>query len=119
MGKIFGIITDGERYLWKIMRNYMPRWTIFLFDEIIVALSFISLWLFRDNIAAIPAEHFAFKFLLAISVFSLTSMAFRTYHGVVRFSTMVDLKKLSNATIAATIVYLGVALLCTYTKIEG
>jgi len=119
MGKIFGIITEGERYLWKIMRNYMPRWTIFLFDEIIVALSFISLWLFRDSIAAAPSEHFAFKFLLAISVFSLTSMAFRTYHGVVRFSTMIDLKKLSNATIAATIVYLGVALLCTYTNIEG
>ena len=119
MGNIISFITKGERYIWEIMRNYMPRWTIFLFDEIIVALSFISLWLFRDSIAATPAEHFAFKFILAIIVFSFTSMVFRTYHGVVRFSTMIDLKKLSNATIAATIIYLGAAVLCTYTRIDG
>ncbi len=117
MQNIFSLITNGERYLWKIMRNYMPRWTIFFFDEIIVALSFISLWLFRDSIAAAPAEHFALKFLLAISIFSLTSILFRTYHGVVRFSTVVDLKKISNSTIVASLIYFGVAMFCTYSNI--
>jgi len=117
MGNIINFITKGERFIWEIMRNYMPRWTIFLFDEIIVALSFISLWLFRDNIAAAPAGHFIYKFLLAIFVFSLASIVFRTYHGVVRFSTMIDLKKLSYATIFATMLYYLVALLVEKTTI--
>ncbi|EKD32430.1 MAG: hypothetical protein ACD_77C00103G0041 [uncultured bacterium] len=119
MGNFLGFITQGEHYVWGIMRNYMPRWSIFLFDEIIVALSFVSLWLFRDNIAASPGEFFAFKFFLAVFLFSASSMIFRTYHGVVRFSTMVDLKKLTTATIVASALYTACALIITNTDIEG
>lgn len=119
MGNFLGFITQGERYVWGIMRNYMPRWSIFLFDEIIVALSFVSLWLFRDNIAASPGEFFTFKFFLAVTLFSASSMIFRTYHGVVRFSTMVDLKKLTTATIVASALYITCALIITNTDIEG
>ncbi|PKP41366.1 MAG: polysaccharide biosynthesis protein [Bacteroidetes bacterium HGW-Bacteroidetes-10] len=119
MANFRDLMIRGERYLWKVMRNFMPRWTIFLFDEFIVVIAFVSLWFFRENIAATPSEHFTFKLFLAVSVFAATSILFRTYHGVVRFSTMVDLKKLSNSTIAASIIYTGLAILITETNVEG
>jgi len=119
MANFRDLMLRGERYLWRVMRNFMPRWTIFLFDEFIVVIAFVSLWFFRENIAATPSQHFIFKITLAASIFAITAILFRTYHGVVRFSTMVDLKRLSNSTIAATLVYTGIAVLITETDIEG
>lgn len=107
-----------ERFVWKMLRNYMPRWTIFLFDEIIVSVAFISLWLFKDNLSDQRSENFLFKFTLAIVLFTLTSFTFKTHHGVVRFSTMRDLRKLVNSTIVATLLYLVVANLFNETKIS-
>ena len=108
-----------ERFVWKMLRNYMPRWTIFLFDEIIVSVAFISLWLFKDNLSGQRSENFLFKFTLAMVLFTLTSLTFKTHHGVVRFSTMRDLRKLVNSTIVATLLYLVVANLFNETKISG
>ena len=119
MANFRDLMIRGERYLWKVMRNFMPRWTIFLFDEFIVVIAFVSLWFFRENIAATPSQHFIFKLMMAGTIFAVTSILFRTYHGVVRFSTMVDLKRLSNSTIAASIVYTAIAILITETDVEG
>ncbi|PKP36707.1 MAG: polysaccharide biosynthesis protein [Bacteroidetes bacterium HGW-Bacteroidetes-14] len=119
MANFRDLMLRGERYLWRVMRNFMPRWTIFLFDEFIVVIAFVSLWFFRENIAATPSQHFIFKLMMAGTIFAVTAILFRTYHGVVRFSTMVDLKRLSNSTIAASIVYTALAILITETDVEG
>ena len=57
----------------KVMGSFMPRWTIFLFDEFIVVMAFISLWFFRDTIAAEPAQHFTLKVLIVAIIFAATS----------------------------------------------
>ena len=97
----------------------MPRWTIFLFDEFIVVMAFISLWFFRDTIAAEPAQHFTLKLLIVAIIFAATSMFFRTYHGVVRFSTMADLKRLAYSAGAGSIIYFIFVLIFNNTDIEG
>lgn len=97
----------------------MPRWTIFLFDEFIVVMAFISLWLFRDTIAPEPAQHFTLKLLIVAIIFAATSMFFRTYHGVVRFSTMADLKRLAYSAGAGSIIYFIFVLIFNNTDIEG
>ncbi|MHC1779081.1 MAG: polysaccharide biosynthesis protein [Bacteroidales bacterium] len=84
----------------------MPRWIIFGIDLLIVALSFTSLWFFRENLASTKGEFFTYKLLLAISLYAITSLIFRTYRGVVRFSTVHDLRKLSQGAIVATLLYL-------------
>ena len=97
----------------------MPRWTIFLFDEFIVVMAFISLWFFRDTIAAEPAQHFTLKLLIVAIIFAATSMFFRTYHGVVRFSTMADLKRLAYSAGAGSIIYFIFVLIFNNTDVEG
>ena len=103
----------------KVMGSFMPRWTIFLFDEFIVVMAFISLWFFRDTIAAEPAQHFTLKLLIVAIIFAATSMFFRTYHGVVRFSTMADLKRLAYSAGAGSIIYFIFVLIFNNTDIEG
>ena len=103
----------------KAMGSFMPRWTIFLFDEFIVVMAFISLWFFRDTIAPEPAQHFTIKLFIVAVIFAATSMFFRTYHGVVRFSTMADLKRLAYSAGAGSIIYFIFVLIFNNTDIEG
>lgn len=103
----------------KVMGSFMPRWTIFLFDEFIVVMAFISLWFFRDTIASEPAQHFTLKLLIVAIIFAATSMFFRTYHGVVRFSTMADLKRLAYSAGAGSAIYFVFVLIFNNTYIEG
>ena len=108
-----------DKLFLKVMGSFMPRWTIFLFDEFIVVMAFISLWFFRDTIAAEPAQHFTLKLLIVAIIFAATSMFFRTYHGVVRFSTMADLKRLAYSAGAGSIIYFIFVLIFNNTDIEG
>ena len=119
MSNIQDQIKRIDKFLLKIMGNFMPRWTIFLFDEFIVVMAFISLWFFRDTIAAEPAQHFTLKLLIVAIIFAATSMFFRTYHGVVRFSTMADLKRLAYSAGAGSIIYFIFVLIFNNTDIEG
>jgi FlaA1/EpsC-like NDP-sugar epimerase len=90
-----------------ILSSYMPRWIIFGIDLFIVALAFSSLWFFRENIATIKGEFFSYKLLLATTLYAITSLIFRTYRGVVRFSTVHDLRKLAQSALIATILYIA------------
>lgn len=113
------LIQKIDVIVWKMMRNYMPRWAIFLFDEIIVSAAFASLWLFRENMSGVHNENFVLKFVLAIILYSISSLLLKTHHGVVRFSNITDLKKLVNSTIVATLLYLVIANLFNNTNIGG
>lgn len=83
----------------------MPRWIIFGIDLVIVALAFSSLWLFRDTVASHRGDFFSLKLLLATSIYAFTSLVFRTYRGVVRFSTVHDLRKLAQSSIVASLLF--------------
>jgi len=98
-----------KNFIWKMMRNYLPRWTVFLLDQIIVSVAFISLWLLINIMSGKQNEYFIFKFVLVIFLYSISSLIFKTHHGVVRFSTMKDLQKLITSTLTATFLYLMVA----------
>jgi len=90
-----------------------------MFDQIIVSGAFISLWLFRNNMTEQPSENFIFKFVLAISLYSLSSLIFKTHHGVVRFSTVKDFQKLISSTLTATLLYLIIANLFNRVVVNG
>lgn len=119
MSNIQDQIKRIDKFLLKIMGNFMPRWTIFLFDEFIVVMAFVSLWFFRETIAAEPAQHFTLKIFIVATIFASTSMFFRTYHGVVRFSTMADLKRLTYSAISGSLIYFTFVLIFNNTDIEG
>ncbi|HBZ26113.1 MAG TPA: polysaccharide biosynthesis protein [Rikenellaceae bacterium] len=100
-------LTDKLRPIFRLfLRSYMPRWIIFGIDLIIVVLAFSSLWLFRDTVASHRGDLFSLKLLLATSIYAFTSLIFRTYRGVVRFSTVHDLRKLAQSSILASLLFL-------------
>ncbi|OFY38961.1 MAG: hypothetical protein A2X18_05595 [Bacteroidetes bacterium GWF2_40_14] len=94
-----------ERIIWAMMRNYMPRWTIFAIDLFIVIIAYTSLWFFRDNVASSPSHHFALKIFVVIIFYAVSAILFKTHHGVVRYSTISDLRRLSFSTLFATLLF--------------
>jgi FlaA1/EpsC-like NDP-sugar epimerase len=108
-----------DHFIVSVMGNFMPRWTIFLFDEFIVIIAFVSLWFFRETISAEPAQHFTIKLFVVAIIYATTSMFFRTYHGVVRFSTMADLKRLTLSSISGSLIYFAFVVIFNNTDIEG
>ncbi len=108
-----------DHFIVSVMGNFMPRWTIFLFDEFIVIIAFVSLWFFRETISAEPAQHFIIKLFVVAIIYATTSMFFRTYHGVVRFSTMADLKRLTLSSISGSLIYFAFVVIFNNTDIEG
>ena len=96
------------------MRTFMPRWAILLIDTFIVATAYILLWLFRNTLSPQHAPFLIFKFGIVVSFFLFSSIIFKTYHGVVRFSTMLDLKRLAAAALFATVLYTIFAAGCNY-----
>lgn len=99
-------LTERLRPIFQLfLRSYMPRWIIFGIDLVIVAIAFCSLWFFRDNVASQKGVFFSLKLLLVISLYSFSALIFRTYRGVVRFSTIHDLRKLAQSSIVASLLF--------------
>lgn len=101
-------------FLTLFLNNYMPRWIIFVIDLTIVAVAFVILWVFREAIAAGAGEFFWPKFVLILSLYSLSSVTFKSYRGIVRFSSFHDLKKLGPAAASASILYLITSAILNY-----
>lgn len=97
----------------------MPRWIIFTIDLSIVAIAFVSLWWFREEIASGTGELFYPKFLLALSIYSICAIYYKSYRGVVRFSSFQDIFKLGNTTLVASILYLASSALLNYVTSNG
>lgn len=111
---------QAERAILKRLHDFMPRWIILLLDVGIVIIGYISLYLFRSTIVNTPIELIEIKFPLLIILYTIAFIFFKTYHGVVRFSTMVDLKRLAYAALCATAAYEFVCIIAnTYTSING
>ena len=99
------LLKNLKPYLKVFLNNYMPRWIIFTIDLVIVAGAFITLWLIRDSLAASPINHFPVKICLALFVYTITSVTFKTYRGVVRFSSANDINSIMQSAIVASIFY--------------
>lgn len=99
-----------------LLHNFMPRWIIFIIDLVIVALSFTALWFFRETIAEHSSLHYGYKLCLILLFYSLSALIFKTHRGVVRYSTVQDLKKVSVSSFLATTLFLGVTLFINLTS---
>lgn len=89
---------------WFFSKKYMPYWCILLIDCAIVALSsFITILVVSGPLFF--AERFAAIMLgavICLTVFALSFHIFRTYAGIVRYSSFVDLQKVFAACVCAS-----------------
>ncbi len=88
-----------KNFLDATLRNYTPRWIILGFDLFIAASSYLILAFFRNSIGSAPTSFLYLKLFVAVFLYFTASVSFKTYHGVVRFTSLSDLKRLGYATL--------------------
>ena len=98
---------------WYFSKKMLPYWVILLADAAIVFGSAVfTYWIF--NHTEITYENHVSVFLTA-ALFALISWVgascFRTYHGVLRYSSFVDLLRLVYANAISMALAMGVSLL--------
>ena len=106
---------------WYFSKSALPYWCLLLTDCVVVFLMMLlSYWLFNRT-----GEMFDNRFdvFYTASLYAVLSVigakVFRTYSGVVRYSSFVDLLKVAYASALNTVIALGVSwLLVTYDVTE-
>ncbi len=113
-------------FLWEIVNWYftkraLPYWCIFLFDLLIVLLSTTGTYWVFNRTGVMFAERFAVLYTaLAYSVLSgIGAYIFKTYSGVVRYSSFVDLMRVAYANGISLILALIVSWIAEYQNIES
>ena len=106
---------------WYFSKNSLPYWCIFLLDTIILFLSgVLSYWVFQKT-GALVANHVAV--LVTSLIYTLFGCVFfrlfRTYSGIVRYSSFVDLMHVANCNFCALLVALGYAVLMEFLGVKA
>lgn len=72
---------------------YVPRWMVFVMDNIIVFIAFLFAYLLRFNFEIKDFEHYlAFnQAILALGIYATFSLVFRSYSGLIRHTTIIDI----------------------------
>jgi len=98
---------------WYFSKNSLPYWCIFLLDTIILFLSgVLAYWVFQKT-GALVANHVAVLCTMLVYTFvgCFFFRLFRTYSGIVRYSSFIDLMHVANGNFCALLVALGYAVL--------
>ena len=97
---------------WYFNKNSLPYWCLFVVDSIIVLLSgLFTYWVFNRTLETFTHRYsvlYSVLFLVAVSWIGARS--FRTYLGVVRYSSFVDLMRVAYANLVSVILALVASL---------
>ena len=107
-------ITDISKnfFQWYFSKKVLPYWAILLTDMLIVSLSaIVAYWITNRSQQTFEHRHELLYSTLLYAALSLVgARIFKTYHGVLRYSSFVDLLKLSYANLVSFVLALG----CTF-----
>ena len=117
MKKVFGFFKKG--FTWYFSQKVLPYWVILLVDTGIVWFSTaFTYWasnrtlLIFENRFAVISTSFFYAFLSWVS-----ARVFKTYYGVLRYSSFVDLAKLAYTNLMTMILALGFWLVFRHTDV--
>jgi FlaA1/EpsC-like NDP-sugar epimerase len=84
---------------WYFTKNALPYWCLFLLDcAIVVVCGMLSFWVFNRTMVLITERFDVLCTVLAFALLSaIGARVFRTYSGIVRYSSFVDLLKVAYA----------------------
>lgn len=87
---------EGDNILSLSDVRYLPRWIVMLIDAIILFFSLFFSYFILDKLNVRPPTEWplGIKFLFVLMVNGLFMYVFRTFSGIIRHSTFVDLFKL-------------------------
>ena len=114
------ILVLRER-LFRIFRKYsVPRWMVFLADNLIVFMAFLFAYILRFNFdfsAFDPAEAFNHG-LIALIVYAGFGLGFRSYSGLLRRTTLTDISYVFLVSTLSAVTLLTVTFFGRLTGIE-
>jgi len=84
---------------WYFSKNALPYWCLLLMDMVLVVVSgLLTCWAFNRTGAMFEARHELFLTIMAIALLSVMgARLFRTYSGILRYSSFVDLTHVAYA----------------------
>ena len=105
---------------WYFGKNVLPYWVILLMDAVIVLASAVfTYWVTNRTLLAFENR---FAMLYTSSLFSILSWvgakAFKTYSGVLRYSSSIDLAKLAYANLTTLVLAVASYYLFRWTGVE-
>lgn len=114
---------------WYFSKKSLPYWCLFLADSMIVLVSGLLTFWAENKTLEMFNHRFAvlYSVLLYVAISWIGWRLFKTYLGVVRYSSFVDLMKVAYAnTVSMVIVFIvslvlehfGIAALCAFTQTE-
>ncbi len=107
------IITINKLLNWYFNKKSLPYWCMLLLDALILFLSGIfSFWLYRKTNLLVEDRVQVFSTMLVYTLFGCIGFrTFRTYSGVVRFSSFVDLSRVAYGNLLAMALAFGYSVL--------
>ena len=91
---------------WYFGRNALPYWGILLIDNIIVYGTFVFMYMFFDiherSLSVIG--HLSLNILVFLVFYNIAFRIFRTYSGILRYSSFVDLQRVGYAMLLGSVV---------------
>ena len=89
--------------------GYLPRWCILLLDLLLCTIAFwLSMWIGSGIFRYVPESEELYslgvQYLIVMGVQLLAFWAFRTYTGIIRFSTFIDMVKVLGANLSAGVI---------------
>ena len=95
---------------WYFTRNSLPYWCILLLDSIIIFFSGITTyWVFYRGVATLSNFiPLTLTLMLYIFISCVGFRLFRTYSGIVRYSSFVDLQRVAMANVISMILVIAV-----------
>lgn len=91
---------------WYFSKNSLPYWCILIIDSIIIGMSgLLVYWLFwRTPMVISHRFELIYTLLLYIGISMVGFKIFRTYSGIMRYSSFVDLQKVAYANMVSVVV---------------
>ena len=105
---------------WYFSKESLPYWCIFLIDSAIVLLSgLFTYWIFNRTLNTFD-HRFAvlYSALLFMVISWIGSRIFRTYSGVVRFSSFVDLQRVAYANAVSLLIAIFTSIVLESIKVD-
>ena len=98
----------GKVLSWYFNKNSLPYWCVFLTDSVVVLLSGgFAYWLFNKTAVLVDNRFEVLNTLIIYTFFAMLGFRlFRTYSGVVRFSSFVDLMRVAYGSLVSMIIAL-------------
>lgn len=88
-------MTSGDNYLRISSLRYLPRWTVFLIDVCILFISLGIAFYILNRITVLPKFlPIEWKYIIIIGTNILFMYVFKTFAGIIRHSTFIDIQKI-------------------------